>query len=121
MLGDAAYPLRLWLITPYRDNGRLTAQQKAFNTALSSTRVTVERAFGFLKGRFRRLQRVDKLETAVHTVVMCTILHNICIINEDGMQDYFNEENGQDMPKNIFILPNDGAANQKRDNIARNY
>lgn len=34
LLGDGAYPLRTWLITPYRDNGHLTPQKRAFNQAL---------------------------------------------------------------------------------------
>ena len=42
-----------WLITPYRDNGHLTRQQRRFNTVLSSLRQKVERAIGLLKGRWR--------------------------------------------------------------------
>ena len=67
VIGDAAYPLREWLMTPFRDNGHLTPKQRHFNTRLSTTRVTIERAFGIFKGRFRRLQYLDthKIETAV--------------------------------------------------------
>ena len=55
IIGDAAYPLIEWLMTPFRDNGHLTPKQRHFNTRLSTTRVTIERAFGIFKGRFRRL------------------------------------------------------------------
>ncbi|KAH7938200.1 hypothetical protein HPB49_021597 [Dermacentor silvarum] len=48
ILGDAAYPLRQYLLTPYRDYGKLTSQQKSFNARFSATRVRIENAFGDL-------------------------------------------------------------------------
>ena len=38
-----------WLVTPYSFLPNLTALEKKFNKALSSARVTSERAFGILK------------------------------------------------------------------------
>lgn len=121
IIGDAAYPLRNWLLTPYRDNGHLTPTQRHYNTCLSTTRVTVERAFGVYKGRFRRLQYVDthKVETAVDLIIVCCILHNICILNEDEMIDYFEDDNAVNhnpLPRNQ--AGGNAEANAKRDNIA---
>jgi len=48
-LGDAAYLLSIHLLTPYKDNGRLTDQQKKYNFKHSYARNIVERAFGVLK------------------------------------------------------------------------
>ena len=59
LLGDAAYPLKTWIMTPYKNNGHLTEQQKTYNYLHSSTRMVIERAFALLKGRFRRLKFVD--------------------------------------------------------------
>lgn len=50
LLGDAAYPLMLNVMKPYRDNGHLTHRQRRFNQRLSSQRAVVEMAFGLLKG-----------------------------------------------------------------------
>lgn len=44
-LGNNAYPLRNWFITPFRNVGQLTRQQIKFNKKLSSVRQNVERAF----------------------------------------------------------------------------
>lgn len=94
LLGDSAYPNMSWLLTPFRDNGRLTNVQLHYNYTHSSIRSTVERAFGLLKGRFSRLQHINQneMEGIVQTVVTGCILHNICIINNDNFQELLNED-----------------------------
>ena len=56
IIGDAAYPLKTWLMTGFKDNGHLTARQKRFTNRLSSKRMVIERGIGLLKGRFRNLK-----------------------------------------------------------------
>jgi hypothetical protein len=56
IIGDAAYPCKSWVMTPFRNNGHLTPAEVYYNTQLSKTRVVVENAFALLKGRFRRLK-----------------------------------------------------------------
>ncbi|XP_054720598.1 putative nuclease HARBI1 [Uloborus diversus] len=79
LLGDKAYPLHRLLLTPFRDNGHLTRQQVKYNEKLSKTRQTVERAFGLLKGKFRRLIKCEMSDTHwIPTLIMaCCVLHNI--------------------------------------------
>lgn len=125
IIGDAAYPLRKWRMTPFRNNGHLTPKQHHFNTRLSITRVTIERAFGIFKGRFRRLQYLDthKIETAVDLIIVCCILHNICILNGDEVMDYFEEDiqielNPEARHRNM--VGGNAVAIAKRDDIANN-
>lgn len=97
MLGDAAYTLNQHLLTPYRDNGHLTQRQKNYNFCHSSTRMTIERAFALLKGRFRSLLTLldmAKIEEIPYFIMACCVLHNICILRDDEyheIQEIFPE------------------------------
>lgn len=85
VLGDAAYPIREWLLVPFRDYGNLSEEQKLYNQRFCSTRVLIENCFGLLKGRFRQL-----IEIEMHTVdkiskfiLCCCVAHNLCIKYDD--------------------------------------
>ncbi|GFO41323.1 nuclease harbi1-like protein [Plakobranchus ocellatus] len=51
MIGDAAYPLKPYLITPF--SGALTQQQQIYNYRDSRTRKCIKCAFGVLAARWR--------------------------------------------------------------------
>ncbi|XP_039307618.1 putative nuclease HARBI1 isoform X2 [Solenopsis invicta] len=113
LLADSAYPLSYNMLTPYRDNGHLNAIQHNYNTKLSKTRVIIERTFGILKERFRKLKYVYMYNTDMISldILACCILHNICIDNEDEPFDNVEVEN---VNNNYAIMP----ADDKRDIIA---
>lgn len=85
IIGDSAYPSLPWLVPPFRDNGHLTVQQSEFNFLHSSTRMPIERAFGYLKGRFRRLKFLELLDIQFipQLVTATCIMHNIAIKEND--------------------------------------
>ena len=87
-LGDAGYACRPGILPPFRKtryhlnefSGRnypRTAQE-LYNLRHSSLRVTVERAFGALKNRFKILDQkpFHPYSTQVKLVLACCILHN---------------------------------------------
>ncbi|KAH7969990.1 hypothetical protein HPB52_023653 [Rhipicephalus sanguineus] len=74
---------REYIMTPYRDHGHMTAEEKRFNYRLSRTRVRIENAFGVLK--ISHTSEVNKIHACM--------LHNICIMN--GEQD-MDDESGTD-------------------------
>lgn len=93
LLGDSAYPIMENLLTPYRDYGELSQEQKSFNLKFSATRVKIENTFGLLKGRFRQLHHTDFLsvDRTCKFIIACCVLHNVCIDNSDLIEEYDND------------------------------
>ena len=92
IIGDSAYPLSNYLMTPYRVRKQgMSVQQKKFNTHLASKRSVIERAFGLLGLRFPRLMKLNvySLDEQINCIVSACVLHNWCILEDDG--DDFDE------------------------------
>jgi hypothetical protein len=100
----------------------LIFNQRHFNFLLSSNRVSIERAFGLLKGRFPRLTSlvVNRVETVVDIIMACCVLHNVCIQQSD-IKDEFMQRDNDPVRLNVghgIQPPAEGIL--KRDNIAAN-
>ena len=95
IIGDGAYPLRNWLITPFRETGNLTPQQQRYNYVVSSLRQVVERSIGHLKGCFRKLREVYmfNIEGICKDIFAACVLHNLRVLENDDLDDYMYEEN----------------------------
>ncbi|XP_044307839.1 protein ANTAGONIST OF LIKE HETEROCHROMATIN PROTEIN 1-like isoform X1 [Varanus komodoensis] len=91
ILGDLAYPLLPWLMTPY--SGHLDTRKQLFNDTLGRCRAVVEYAFERLRGRWRcLLSRLDVRERyAPRVIVACCILHNICEAKGEPLQEGWEE------------------------------
>lgn len=78
------YPLRPWLVTPFR-NPEPNTHEEIFNVRFSSIRSVIERCNGLLKARFRCWLKHRTLhyspQKAVKIIISCCTLHNICIRN----------------------------------------
>jgi len=112
IIGDSAYPLLPWLVPPFRDNGHLTAQQSEFNFLHSSTRIAIERAFGYLKGRFRRLKFLELLDIQFipKLITAACIIHNIAI-KENDENEFFADD------INDFLVDNAADDNYEINNL----
>ncbi|XP_044733226.1 putative nuclease HARBI1 [Chrysoperla carnea] len=119
LVGDAAYPLHKHLLTPYRDNGHLSARQKNYNFCHSSARIAIERAFGLLKKRFRSLLTVldmNRTDLIPEFIIACCVMHNICLSRNDEFPvEEIIEQNGNINEMNYNrILPADGVDKRNR-------
>ena len=88
MLGDSAYALRPWLLTPFP--GVAEGAKLHYNNLHIKTRNCIERAFGVAKARFSALKTGIRLKDPVHAsklIMSCMILHNLCIKYGDTGED----------------------------------
>jgi hypothetical protein len=87
LIGDIAYPVRPWIYCPFkrRVDCALPPYKAHWNFIQSSTRMSVERAFGILKCRWRIImKRMDcPLKSVSDMVAACIVLYNICILSKD--------------------------------------
>ncbi|XP_046391609.1 putative nuclease HARBI1 [Ischnura elegans] len=121
LIGDSAYPLLGSLLTPFRNNGHLNAATVNYSTKLSKIRCIIERAFGLLKGKFRRLKYLDMSDELLinKTVAVCCILHNFILNNERlNVEEFLEEEAAEEVPAEM--MPNEREGNE-RGQHKRNY
>ena len=122
IVGDAAYQLMTWVMTPFKDNGKVTREQKTYNYIQSSTRTVIERAFGLLKGRFPRLRYLDmsNLEDMCKMIIAICTIHNFILDQDDGLE-FDNIEIVPEEEVNNFTCMSysNGHAQRKRDDIVK--
>lgn len=84
--GDSAYPLKSFLLTPFRQNStELTKEDREeFNKYFSKYRVRIENCFGLLKEKFGSLKQLSfrmitkqNKKVCNDWIMVCCILHNI--------------------------------------------
>lgn len=121
IIGDNAYHLREYLLTPYKDYGALTDAERNYNYVFSSTRVLIENTFGILKSRFRQLSCLDfhKVQKISKFILSCCVLHNLCIdkndfIDSDNDLDDENDLEYRNIDEREVILRRLGEIKRKR-------
>lgn len=125
LIGDAAFPIKRWLMKPYRQQGILGRRERRHNYILSSDRVVIEHTFGILKGRWRRLHFINtySVSKAIEIATCACVLHNFCIRNNDEWAEEFIEEDQEN--EAVEHLEDNNRerqlGEQKRNRIASNF
>ena len=87
------------LLTPFKNNGYLTAVQIRYNEKQSGNRQVIERALGLLKGRWRRLKclEMEAVEEILSVVSAGCVLHNFCLLADEGdIEQFFDDDSDGD-------------------------
>lgn len=91
LLGDSAYPLQPWLMTPVAGHPGPETPKGKYNATHGTMRSAVERCIGVLKSCFRCLQRHRTLgyqpRPAVCIIGACCVLHNLCLQERSSNDD----------------------------------
>ena len=89
-----------WFIISFtRQKFGLLREKHYWNFIQSSTMLTIKRAFGILKGRWRILLKYIDLpfENVCDLVTTCIYLDNLCLIHGDGFDMQWAKEAEQEM------------------------
>lgn len=107
ILGDSAYPLKVWLMRPL-NNDPTSEGERRYNSRLKSTRQTVERGLGVIKEKFPCLNhlRVNPY-FACQIVKCCATLCNISRENEENDLDFDNLPLQNEDENNYYELNDD--------------
>ena len=104
------------MLSPFRDNGHLTRAQISYNEKHTRTCQPIERAFGLLKGRWRRLKYIemDNVQEVPSVISAACVLHNFCLIADEGNIEEFldlddNDDGDDDQSEFHFPVPRPAA------------
>ncbi|XP_004498846.1 protein ALP1-like [Cicer arietinum] len=88
IVGSSSYPLMDWVLVPYNQQN-LTWTQHGFNEKIGEIQKVAKDAFGRLKGRWCCLQKRTEVKLQDLPVVLgaCCVLHNICEMKGEKMED----------------------------------
>lgn len=112
LLGDSAYALKPWMMTPLMSPA--TRAERRYNVSHKRTRCVVERTYGIWKSRFRCLHKsggcmMFSPQRDVKVIAATAVLHNICVRNRIPIQVEDDQEDHD------LDMPDDDTDGQRRD------
>ena len=133
IVADAGYTLSNIVMTLYPVEERMKGEEAWYNYLHSKTRITVERAIGMVKNRFRIFkvpmnQKADQESGRSATdqmgriIATCLVLHNILIDAQDPVQCIAEEsEAGEDQADVIEAQRGDSVIGKQQRDAIKQY
>ncbi|XP_026738240.1 putative nuclease HARBI1 [Trichoplusia ni] len=121
LLGDSAYPLKSYLLTPLLNPQ--TQSQQLYNEAHIRTRNCIERCFGVWKRRFPIVALTMRLSLSrANAVIIATaVLHNICRLRSLSDIPPEVEILDADVPSPSYNESSNQTGTTERDNLITQY
>lgn len=122
LLGDSAYGLKPWLLTPKLSPE--TAADRKYNVCHRSTRSVIERTYGIWKMRFRCLYKKMTFtpDKNINIILSTAVLHNRCVDRriplDDSNLDPEERDNELNIDENLSVDSADGRI--QRNHIIEN-
>ena len=94
LYGDLAYPLRVHLQQPFRNNDALTDDMRQYNKAMSAVRVSVEWLFGEITKYFKFVDLKQQIKIRLSPIgkiyIVCALLQNcLACLYGNIVSEYF--------------------------------
>lgn len=79
LVGSRLYPLKNWLLVPFREGEILTSDEAEYDVHLPVMYTKIDHAFSALKSRFMRLDTLvhSDNDSITDVIISCCILHNM--------------------------------------------
>ncbi|XP_069098681.1 putative nuclease HARBI1 [Pleurodeles waltl] len=130
LLGDSAYFIRPWIMTPYLEPG--TPRQRRYNAAHKQTRSIIDKTCGLLRGRFRCLHKSGGAlqydpTMCCKIIATCAMLHNLAVrwsLPNEAASDDSEEEEDEIPPSLPHPDPDAARADEgraRREDVTNNY
>jgi hypothetical protein len=107
---DSAYPVDVWIVSPYKKPERDLPDNEEFNKHVSRVRIRSEHAIGFLKGRFHSLKNLrlkirDKKSHILATfwVAACIAVHSFAMQCKEYERRLDRSDSGHSSPEDPFV------------------
>lgn len=115
ILGDLTYPLREYLLTPFKESDDMTSQQRIFNEKQFNTKIITENAFSLLRKRFRQLTQLDCFTVMQMSKIVlgCCVLHNLCIDQNDMWLDDEDNNDPEEQLKQFIVFDREEQAGEE--------